>query len=91
MSSKIDELRMQLKNLIDQGDFLYFAMADSLNKLPKKIKTKLKNHNIKLPNIEQEYESWYSESLVLIKQLIPDGSVTSLSSTKTRNEKRLIF
>lgn len=42
MESKFDVLKKQLKELIRQGDLLYYSMVDDQNKLPNEIKKCLK-------------------------------------------------
>lgn len=41
MESKFEAIKKELKELIRQGDLLYYAMADAQDKLPKGFKEKL--------------------------------------------------
>ncbi|MVF14973.1 hypothetical protein FT643_22875 [Ketobacter sp. MCCC 1A13808] len=72
MSSKFDVIKNELEALIKKGNHLYLAMIEDVSELPDKIKKQLKESKTELPNFHIEYDTWYSESLVLIKQLLPD-------------------
>lgn len=91
MASKFDDLKQELKNLIAQGGLLYYTMADSLGKLPDEVKADLKKHKIKLPSFEEEYDSWYSEALALVKQLIPDRLNDFVKQYKNDKRKEVDF
>jgi len=84
MISNIEKYKNDIKNLIRRGDnllnaFQYECFPDDFNAQleqvfkGKKGKTKIISDFIKsLPNFKIEYQGWYSESLVLLKQLLPD-------------------
>jgi len=76
----IEKYKSDLNCLIEKGEKLDFSMKYSC--YPKEIEKQLNEHfkdkdkvkdsiNKILP-FSNEYQSWYSESLVLIKQLLPD-------------------
>jgi hypothetical protein len=77
--AKIDEYKNELKKLIDQGKLLLISLSKKLNAeiiiddgvkkigLSKYIQEK----KIILPDFNNEYEKWYSESLEIIKQVLP--------------------
>ena len=79
MSEKIKKFDEQLSDLISRGDLLQKAIrfeCDSdefaevaVKKLGKKRAGELLK---KLPDFRSEYQSWYSEALVLIKQVLPN-------------------
>lgn len=76
----IDKYKNDLKLLINKGDVLdvsikYSCFPDNIEKQLKGIfkdDKRVKEYIDKIPPFHKEYQVWYSESLVLIKQLIPD-------------------
>ncbi len=72
MSSKIDSIKKEVRSLIARGNHLYWAMLEDVSSLPEEVKKQLKENKIKLPNFTNDYDSWYSEALALVKQLLPD-------------------
>lgn len=72
MASKNDLMKKEVRSLIVRGNHLYLAMLEDVSELPEKFKKELKESNIKLPNFHDDYDSWYSEALALVKQLLPD-------------------
>ena len=91
MSSRINSLKEEVGDLVAQGNLLYYAMADNLNKLPSKIKTQLKKSKVKLPSFDSEYETWYSEALVVIQQMIPDRVDDFVKQYKNEKRKEIDF
>ena len=91
MGSKFESLKSELKDLIHQGDLLYYSMAEDQNKLPDKFKADLKKNKIKLPNFVAEYDSWYSEALLVIKQIIPDRLDDFVKQYKNDKRKEIDF
>ncbi len=72
MTSKFESLKKELAALNARGELLYFSMLDELGKLPKSVKEKVLKPDAKLPRFDSGYESWYSEALQVIKQILPD-------------------
>jgi hypothetical protein len=72
MKSTIDLMKEEFDDLKLRGVHLYLAMIDDVQGLSVSLKKELKEKDVKLPDFIQSYDSWYSESLVLIKQLLPD-------------------
>jgi hypothetical protein len=68
MQSNLEKYRQDLDNLIEQGEILENLMR--LECFPDKFK-QLKKKYGKL-RFSDEYQKWYSESLVLLKFLLPD-------------------
>jgi len=80
MGTNLEKYKLDLKRLIDDGDQLLMAVQaeflpddfkDELKRVlkdPKKISEYLK----KLPSFRGGYQIWYSEALILLKQLLPD-------------------
>ena len=86
MASRFDELSKDLDRLIGQGTLLYFAMVDAIGNLSEESKQAFSKHKIKLPDFKAEYDTWYSESLRVIKQLVPERLDDFVKQYK--NEKR---
>ena len=86
MASKFEALKKELASLVRQGNLLYYAMAKDLGKLPEKMKKEFEKHEIELPDFSLEYDTWYSESLRVVKQIIPDRLDDFVKQYK--NEKR---
>ena len=91
MESKFEAIKKELKELIRQGDLLYYAMADAQDKLPEGFKEKLEKNGVELPNFETEYDSWYSESLLVVKQIIPDRIDDFVKQYKNEKRKEISF
>ena len=72
MANKVERLKEELKALLSQGDLLIWSMGKAENKLPKDFQKQLIEDGIDLPTVRYEYETWYSESLRVIKQVIPE-------------------
>ncbi len=78
MDSNLDKYKNDLKKLIVAGGQLFNAMQmncypkEFLEDCKKRLGDKAEDFMKKLPNFKEEYQSWYSEALVLIKQLLPD-------------------
>ncbi|NOR57899.1 MAG: hypothetical protein GQ474_05180 [Sulfurimonas sp.] len=76
MNNNLEKYKNDLKKLIDKGEKLHLAMQfecspDTFHDAAKedeKIKKVIKT----LPKFNDEYQTWYSEAKVLIKQLLPD-------------------
>ena len=89
MADKFDEIKKQLDKLIINGNRLYYAMADDLGSLPEDFKKSLKEKKIDLPRFQTEYDIWYSEALLVVKQIIPERLDDFVKQYK--NEKRKMW
>ncbi|RZN15220.1 MAG: hypothetical protein EF812_03055 [Methanosarcinales archaeon] len=98
MITNLEKYKKDLTELIANGSWLAMAMhADFLvedfhNSLKKELKDekKVAEYITKLPSFENDYQAWYSESLVLLKQLLPDrvSDFTKLyEKSKTRRKE----
>lgn len=75
-----EKYKKDLESLISKGDMLHNAMQYECypNDFEKKVLLALAKQDAckkfisRLPSFCDEYQTWYSESLVLIKQLLPD-------------------
>jgi hypothetical protein len=78
MISNLDRYKKDLDSLIEQGH----ALSNALNyecfpeiferAVRKKFGKKTKGFINKLPSFSEDYQTWYSEGKILIKQLLPD-------------------
>ncbi len=78
MSTKREDIKKELKELVLHGRFLTYYEALANDKLTKEQKTELnKNADFKefvksVINSKSSYQTWYSKSCQVIKQLLPD-------------------
>jgi hypothetical protein len=78
MSTNLDRYKNDLDKLISKAQMLYMAMR--IECFPKETEKQIKKHFgdkadkflSDIPSFKEEYQAWYSEALVLIKQLLPD-------------------
>lgn len=78
--TNIDKYKNDFRKLVDEGDLLLTSMQ--LYCFPEEVKKQIfasikdkkeaEKYIKELPNFKVKYQSWYSESLVVIKQLLPD-------------------
>lgn len=98
MITNLEKYKKDLKELIAQGDRLDMALQakflaeDFYEVLIKELKDEKKVSDIitKLPSFENDYQAWYSESLVLLKQLLPyrfSDFTKSYEKPKTRRKE----
>lgn len=66
----LDRYKNDLDRLQNDGEKLHLALLIEIN--PESAKKLTKEQVAELPNIRSEYQIWYSESLALIRQLLPD-------------------
>jgi len=91
MASKVETMQKELRNLISKGNHLYLAMLDDVKGLPDDFKKELKEKKIKLPNFKNEYDTWYSEALAVIKQILPDRQADFIRQYKDEKRKEIDF
>lgn len=91
MVSKLDTMKKELGSLIVKGNHLYLAMIDDVKGLPDDLKKELKEKKIKLPIFKNEYDTWYSEALAVIKQVLPDRQADFIRQYKDEKRKKIDF
>jgi len=91
MKSNIESMKEELSELKERGHNLYLAMIDDTQGLPEDFKDDLKKKGTKLPNFNRSYDSWYSEALVVIKQLLPDRIEDFIKQYKQEKRKEIDF
>lgn len=79
MPRNIERFRKDLDRLIHEGDLLDYAMLREVDgdNFKKQVHKQLGDEKGEallkiLPDFKQSYEAWYSESLMLLQQLLPD-------------------
>lgn len=60
MEAKFDKLKMELKELIRQGDLLYYSMVNEQGQLSPELVKMFQEKDIEFPNFITEYDIWYS-------------------------------
>ena len=75
MAANVERIKRDLDRLTRQGDLLENAMVDEtnptyfINQLGREKAEELRRS---LPDFKTGYEAWYSESLAVVRQLLPD-------------------
>lgn len=78
MPSNIERFKTDLEKLIKRGNELHMAMQlgcypeQFKEQLKKQLKEKTEEFIKGLPSFNTEYQSWYSEALALLRQVLPD-------------------
>ena len=80
MATNLERFTKDLDRLIRQGELLEIAMIREIageDAFIKKFRGKLKADKIEsslkeIPSFRDVYDSWYSEALALVRQLLPD-------------------
>jgi hypothetical protein len=74
MSSNIEKYKKDLEKLEKKGEALLSAMQYECypERFEEALGDKLKEFKKALPKFDNDYQSWYSEAKVVIKQLLPD-------------------
>jgi hypothetical protein len=78
MALNLDRFKKDLESLIRRGKALEFSMQRAYDKkafdaqIKKQLEDKADACLKALPSFEETYQSWYSESLAVVKQLLPD-------------------
>ena len=96
MPSNLDRFKNDLESLIKQGELLLLAMY--YEQKPKEMLLKLKKNDrnsaeeiVKgLPSFVDKYQLWYSEALVLVKQLLPDRIIDFISYYEKPKSRKTI-
>lgn len=101
MSEREEKYEEDLKSLISRGETLDLAIrkecdpqgfkkwiSESLGGVDEKIEKVLRD----LPSFKEEYQAWYSESLAVVKQVLPDRLADFISYFEApKNRKEITF
>lgn len=91
MNSKKELMEKELDELINKGKKLLYSMADEEGILSEEDKDYLKEKKMPIPNFKNTYDSWYTEALVTIKQLLPDRVTDFIAQYKNEKRKDIDF
>jgi len=99
MATNLERFRKDLDRLILQGDLLEYSMVREVSEQDflKQVREQLEKEKVadflkSLPNFKNTYEAWYSESLVLLRQLLPDRVVNFVSFyEKSKSRKSISY
>lgn len=87
--SNLTKLESDLDLLVKKAHQLYYSMANECNLLnPKK---DLKGTDITLVNFKLHYETWYTESLQVVKQIVPDRYNDFIQLYKIDKRKEITY
>ena len=95
MSDNLDRLRKDFDRLLNLGKRLEYAMTREIQgkvAFEKTVKDQLKQQAAdflkNIPEFNKNYEAWYSESLALIRQLLPDRVDNFVSFYECRKPRK---
>lgn len=100
MTSNLEKYKKDLDRLIKKGDDLHLAIQAEF--LTEELKTHLKEELKNKKEVDEflknllsfmsEYQSWYSEALVLLRQLLPDRVLDFIRLyEKSKNRKNITY
>lgn len=79
MALNLERFKRDLEQLFEEGELLQLSMMNEIDPkgFLKQVKGQVGEEKLapfikRLPDFKKDYESWYSESLVLLRQLLPD-------------------
>jgi hypothetical protein len=87
MTSNLDKFREDLDRLIKDAGTLYFTILYNIDILTDEQKKKIEKHTIS--DFRLAYEKWYSESLYVVKQIIPERLDDFIKLYKNEKRKEL--
>lgn len=89
MESNITRFKDELKALIHEGELLRLSLALDLQLANKETEKKLRE--MELPNFKEDYERWYSLSMQVVKQVLPDRLSDFVKQYKDEKRKQTDF
>lgn len=86
MAVNVTRFKKDLDRLTNEGNLLEYSMIKSIHRdkdltdsIKKELGKEADEFLKKIPDFKKGYESWYSESLALLKQLLPDRVANFIS------------
>ena len=89
VESNINRFREELESLLDGGDLLRLSLAVDLEVFDEETVTRLRQ--LKLPIFKDQYERWYSASMRVVKQVLPDRLADFVRQYKDEKRKQTDF
>lgn len=87
VESNITKFKDELKDLIHEGELLHISLALDLGLADKK-KIEKQLSEVKLPKFKERYEQWYSLSMQVVKQILPDRFSDFVKQYKDEKRKQ---
>ncbi|MDQ3637477.1 MAG: hypothetical protein M3426_05720 [Actinomycetota bacterium] len=87
--SNVSKFKDDLESLIRKGELLRIKLAFDLSMVSKNDKKELEG--IELPDFRDEYERWYSVSMQVVKQVLPDRLADFVKQYKDEKRKETSF
>jgi len=84
--SNITKFKDELKALIAEGELLRYSLALELDIVDKDARQQL--GDMKLPRFKETYERWYSVSMQVVKQVLPDRLADFIRQYKDEKRKQ---
>ena len=89
MELNITQFNDELEALIREGDMLRLRLALDLEVVSEEAMKKLRK--LKLPKFKEEYESWYSVSMQVVKRVLPDRLSDFVKQYKDQKRKEVTY
>ncbi len=89
MDTNLEKYKKDLDSLIERGHKLHYGLLNEIEDVDKLDCSSELKDKIKKCYFREDYESWYGESICLIKQLMPDRLNDFISLYK--NDKRKVI
>lgn len=89
VESNITKFRDELKALINEGEKLRLSLALDVKAVDSKMEKKLRE--LSLPIFKEKYEQWYSLSMQVVKQVLPDRLSDFVKQYKDEKRKQIDF
>jgi hypothetical protein len=88
MPTNLEKYRSELSKLVEKATILHYNMAYDLGLLKPEQKKDVDKSGSRITDFKKEYEEWYSTSIPVIRQLIPDRlpDFIALYKNSTRKE-----
>lgn len=97
MISNLEKYKKDLDELIKEGKLLSLAIVfeqypEEKQKFKKRLKGKFTSFVKNLPDFSEKYQLWYSEAIILLKQLLPDRVSDFIKLyEKPKNRKNITY
>jgi len=91
MESNITKFKDELKALIHEGELLRLSLRLDIEEVDVDEETEKKLREIELPNFKEKYDRWYSLSMQVVKQVLPDRLSDFVKQYKDEKRKQTDF
>ena len=87
--SNISKFKEELESLLNEGDLLRLSLAVDLGVFDEETVKNLRE--LKLPIFKDQYERWYSASMRVVKQMLPDRLADFVKQYRDEKRKQTDF